>query len=224
MPPSGHAHEAGIVSIHDGIFSAMKELERRYPKLKRKWWLQCNRSVHYERMVADESSAYQADLTLYCCIDALFHLEITFTQRWGDLLSKVGRILEDPNCWGVLVIRIQEASQWSSPKQSFKRDDFILPSDWDAMVELMQEDRPYGGVLVGGNEWTKDVDVDICLFPSTWMEGDAEPTLVCHGTHYHVTGTHTPLQYRLNPSGNINFTTLDAELDGLWRNISRDFG
>ena len=41
---------------------------------------------------------------LYCKNKAVLHLECTFFQQEGDLLHKVGQMLEDPDCWGVLVI------------------------------------------------------------------------------------------------------------------------
>jgi hypothetical protein len=177
MPPSP-AHEGGIYAIQRRIFSRMQLQEERTPQLDQIWRLQCNRSVFYERKT--EAESYQADLTLFCKNKAVLHHECTFSQREGDLLCKVGRMLEDPACWGILVIRIQEVDKWSPPKRSFKQDDFISPSSWEAAVEAMQQDKPFGGVSMGGSKWTEDVDVDVCFFPSSWMEGDPMPTLVCH--------------------------------------------
>ena len=122
----------------------------------------------------------------YCQDKAALHHECTFSQWEGDLLCKVGWMLEDPNCWGILVIWIQEVNKWSVPKHTFKQDDFISPSSWEAAVEAMQQDKPFGGVSMGGSKWTKDVDVDVCFFPSSWTEGDPMLTLVHHASYYHV--------------------------------------
>jgi hypothetical protein len=149
--------------------------------------------VYFEQLTESERDSYRADMTLVHGRISLFHNETVFAQLWGSLIPKVGRMLEDPNCWGVLVVRVRETHRWSPPGRSLTRRDFISSNDWDKEALLGQRDRPYGGLSVGGNKWTEDITVDICLFPSTWCVGDAEPTMVCYVDHSYATSTQTHL-------------------------------
>ena len=82
----------------------------------------------------DDGSSFQADFTIAHEAIPLLHLEVSFSQRWRILLTKVERILANENTWGVLVVRILEQSEWSRPTRKAEADDFMGLETWNDAV------------------------------------------------------------------------------------------
>jgi hypothetical protein len=88
----GPAHESFVVALHKPFSRAMLKQEGDHPELENYWELHTTFPVFYQ----DDNPAndvFQSDMALNFLNCSLFHVEVAFTQRWGDLVNKVGRIL-----------------------------------------------------------------------------------------------------------------------------------
>jgi hypothetical protein len=180
MIPS-HLHEHALQALAEYLRSIMSEQRVRNPELGEYWTLHNNKGASFEQAL-DGSTTYQPDLGIYNNNDGQLLTEITFTQRWEDLLKRVEHIVEGEECWGVLVVKIDEVDKWEKPTRPMDKDDFVFKAEWLAQAKASRDDDPYGPVCVKGIEWTKTVNVQVCFFDHAWKRGDELPTMV----RYHI--------------------------------------
>jgi hypothetical protein len=178
MIPS-NAHEHTIQAVAEPVRSAMSAQRAQNPELGEYWTMHHNKAATYEEAL-DGSVEFQPDIGIYHNNDCQLPIEITFTQRWDDIVKKVMRVVGGEECWGVLVLVVREKDKWSPPTRRFKKNDFITKAEWLAQAKASRVENPYGPVCVNGVDWTKGVDVEVCFFNHGWEADDGLPTMVCY--------------------------------------------
>jgi len=156
----------------------MSDQRVRNPELGEYWTLHTGKGAFFVKALGG-STRFLSDLGIFINNKGLFQIEVTFTQRWDDILEKVEYIVEGAECWGVLVVKIDEVDKWGGkPARRMGDDDFIPEAEWLAQARASRDDDPYGPVCVKGREWTKAVNVQICFFEHAWKRADGLPTMV----------------------------------------------
>jgi hypothetical protein len=183
MVPS-NVHEHALQALAEYLRSIMSEQRVRNPELGEYWTLHSNKGASFEQAL-DGHTTFQPDLGIYHDNHGQLLTEITFTQRWEDLLPKVEHIVEGEECWGVLVVKIDEIDKWGKPTRCMNQNDFVSEAGWLAQAKASWDDDPYGPVSINGIEWTKTVNVQVCFFDHAWKRSDGLPTMV----RYHINST-----------------------------------
>ena len=171
-------HEVAAVIIRDLLRGAMDKQDALNPPLINAWQLHTNRSAWFNDR---QGNHYISDMTLFFMPPLrptpLLHLEVVFTQDWNVLRRKLDRMLLNPNAWGVLVLKISEASRLK-PGQPAKHANFISVDDFDEETHRAQNTDEYGALWVNGFEWMGRVTCEVYFFPSDWEVGFADPQAV----------------------------------------------
>jgi hypothetical protein len=176
MVPS-NAHELTAAAMTEQLMIPMLAQKAQNPQSLDLWTLHHNKVVYYEEPL-DGKPKFMPDVAFHHRNEGLFFIEVKFKQPWDDLVQKVEYMVQGKECWGVLVVIINEVDKWSGPKRRAATGDFAAKDDWFAQADAHQIDNPYGPVSVKGKDWTKAVEVELYFFPHDWKRADAPPTKV----------------------------------------------
>jgi len=178
MAPS-NAHEHITQAVTESLRIPMAAQRAQNPELGEYWTLHNNKGASYEEAL-DGSAEFQPDIGIYHDNDGLFFGEVTHTQSLDDIIRKVERMVQGQECWGVLVVMINESETWSRPTRRYSQHDFVAKADWLAQAKRSRVDDPYGPVCVNGLDWTNGVTVEVCFFGHGWERDEGFPTVVCN--------------------------------------------
>lgn len=194
-------HEAAIGVLGEMFMENMaavrKLVRNNHSELSSRFILGYNQNTFYK----GSKDEFLADITIKLDVEALFHIEVAFSQASSLLLAKVSRILEASSVWGVLVVKIKEKSAWGNPDGNPGGYEM----DYAAWSASASQAHAFDGITVDGKPWLHEIECSVALFPSDWD-----------------TGSDIPQFHDIAVQGNINLAILDAELSQTWSNVIRD--
>jgi hypothetical protein len=172
-------HEAGIQCIISPFVEATRDLDAGDDRLLNSWIFSSTKEYQYGDLA--EEGVFIPDSSLDINDQPVLLVEVGFSQRWEDLLSKAKRELNSSeSVLGVVVMNITERPQWRKPERRSEPDDFVGDQQkWAEIVRECQKEKPFGPITIRGHSWMHTIQVDICLLRKPRQAGDDDPPQVC---------------------------------------------
>jgi hypothetical protein len=169
-------HEQMIEAITFPIRQAMLAMQAERRDLGHRFQLLMNTQVEYDQYHI-RKGYYKPDASLQMDNEEVLVLEVSFSQKWEEVRSKMGKILKYKlPIVTAIAIDIVETPRYKGPSSESKPDDFI--QDFMQQAQGIQSDHPLSSIAINGHTWMGSVQIYISIFEHGWRVTDDDPIKV----------------------------------------------